>query len=381
MMSFLLIDEEVMEYELLLYALLLSIGFIVLSIRWAGRLGWVDRPDDRKQHRHPVPLTGGIAMCAAFCLSLPLMPDKPDAYLVLLASLVVLALVGAYDDLRSIRPATRFLFQTVAVLLMTLNGQVLLSNLGNLLGWGSVVLGDLAIPFTLFGIVGVINAFNMIDGLDGLAGGVALIAIGWLLALNLTAPAPDHHASNALLVLAMVIVGFLCFNLRHPWRVQASVFMGDSGSTMLGFALGWFLVSLSQDREGQAAVMTPMTAVWILAVPLLDAVTVMIRRLRARQSPFNADRQHLHHLLLNYGYSDGQVTAMLLTGALITGVIGMAAHRLAVPEFVQFYGFLGVFLLYYQATTHIWLRHLVRLRQNDQESDDGQANSLTPMQR
>ena len=380
-MTFLLIDEEVMEYGLLLYTLLLSIGFIALSIRWAGRLGWVDRPDDRKQHCHPVPLTGGIAMCAAFCLSLPLMPDKPDAYLVLLASLVVLALVGAYDDLRSIRPATRFLFQTVAVLLMTLNGQVLLSNLGNLLGWGSIVLGDLAIPFTLFGIVGVINAFNMIDGLDGLAGGVALIAIGCLLALNLTAPAPDHHASNALLVLAMVIVGFLCFNLRHPWRVQASVFMGDSGSTMLGFALGWFLVSLSQDREGQAAVMTPMTAVWILAVPLLDTVTVMIRRLRARQSPFNADRQHLHHLLLNYGYSDGQVTAMLLTGALITGVIGMAAHRLAVPEFVQFYGFLGVFLLYYQATTHIWLRHLVRLRQNDQESDDGQANSLTPMQR
>ncbi len=380
-MTFLLIDEEVMEYGLLLYTLLLSIGFIALSIRWAGRLGWVDRPDDRKQHCHPVPLTGGIAMCAAFCLSLPLMPDKPDAYLVLLASLVVLALVGAYDDLRSIRPATRFLFQTVAVLLMTLNGQVLLSNLGNLLGWGSVVLGDLAIPFTLFGIVGVINAFNMIDGLDGLAGGVALIAIGCLLALNLTAPAPDHHASNALLVLAMVIVGFLCFNLRHPWRVQASVFMGDSGSTMLGFALGWFLVSLSQDREGQAAVMTPMTAVWILAVPLLDTVTVMIRRLRARQSPFNADRQHLHHLLLNYGYSDGQVTAMLLTGALITGVIGMAAHRLAVPEFVQFYSFLGVFLLYYQATTHIWLRHLVRLRQSDQESDDRQANSLTPMQR
>ena len=380
-MTFLLIDEEVMEYGLLLYTLLLSIGFIALSIRWAGRLGWVDRPDDRKQHCHPVPLTGGIAMCAAFCLSLPLMPDKPDAYLVLLASLVVLALVGAYDDLRSIRPATRFLFQTVAVLLMTLNGQVLLSNLGNLLGWGSIVLGDLAIPFTLFGIVGVINAFNMIDGLDGLAGGVALIAIGCLLALNLTAPAPDHHASNALLVLAMVIVGFLCFNLRHPWRVQASVFMGDSGSTMLGFALGWFLVSLSQDREGQAAVMTPMTAVWILAVPLLDTVTVMIRRLRARQSPFNADRQHLHHLLLNYGYSDGQVTAMLLTGALITGVIGMAAHRLAVPEFVQFYGFLGVFLLYYQATTHIWLRHLVRLRQSDQESDDRQANSLTPMQR
>lgn len=370
------LNDVVTKYGLLLYTLLLSIGFVALSTKVAGRLGWVDRPDDRKQHRHPVPLTGGVAMCAAFCLSLPLASDKPDAYPVLLACLVVLALVGAYDDLRSVQPATRFLFQIVAVLLMTFNGQVLLSNLGNLLGWGSISLGEFAIPFTLFGIVGVINAFNMIDGLDGLAGGVALIVIGWLLALNLTAPVPDHHASNALLILAMVVIGFLCFNLRHPWRIQASVFMGDSGSTMLGFALGWFLVSLSQDREGQAAVMTPMTAVWVLAVPLLDTVTVMIRRLRARQSPFNADRQHLHHLLLNYGYPDGQVTMMLLAGALITGAIGMAAHQLDVPEFVQFYGFLGAFLLYYQATTHIWLRHLVRL----QAGGDGQANSPTPTQ-
>lgn len=124
-------------------------------------------------------------MCAAFCLSLPLASDKPDAYPVLLACLVVLALVGAYDDLRSVQPATRFLFQIVAVLLMTFNGQVLLSNLGNLLGLGAVFRWEFAIPFTLFGIVGVINAFlTMIDGLDGLAGGVALIVIGWLLALR-----------------------------------------------------------------------------------------------------------------------------------------------------------------------------------------------------
>jgi UDP-GlcNAc:undecaprenyl-phosphate GlcNAc-1-phosphate transferase len=357
-----LLDGAITQYGLLLYTLMLSIGFVALSIQWAERLGWVDQPDDRKHHRHPVPMTGGIAMCAAFCLSLPLASVKPEAYPVLLASLMILTLVGAYDDLRCVSPATRFLFQSMAVLLITLNDdQIVLSNLGNLLGWGNITLGWLAIPFTLFAVVGVINAFNMMDGLDGLAGGLALIASGWLLALNLTAPVPDHHASNALLLLAMVVIGFLCFNLRHPWRVRASVFMGDSGSTMLGFALGWFMVSLSQNCASQAAVMLPMTAVWILAVPLLDTITVMIRRLCAGQNPFNADRQHLHHLLIHYGYTDGQATALLLVCALITGAFGMAAHRWNVPEFVQFYGFMAVFLLYYRATTRFWLQHLARV--------------------
>ena len=357
-----LLDVASEKYGLLLYTLLLSIGLITVSIKWADRLGWVDHPDERKHHAQPVPLTGGIAMCMAFCLSLPLVLDTSNAYLPLLAGIVLLALVGVYDDLCQIHPSTRFLFQIGAVLIMTLGGEVELINLGNLLGWGNITLGFMAIPFTLFGVVGVINAFNMMDGLDGLAGGLALIAMGWLLTLNLTAPVPDGLANDALLVLAMVVVGFLCFNLRHPWRVRASVFMGDSGSTMLGFALGWFLVSLSQDR-GSQAVMTPMTAVWILAVPLLDTITVMIRRLGAGQNPFNADRQHLHHLLLHRGYSDGQVTALLLVGALISGAVGMAAYRLQVPEFVQLYSFIALFLVYRQVTTRAWRRYLARLRE------------------
>ena len=359
MSSFLGMASE--KYGLLLYTLLLSIGLIMVSIKWADRLGWVDQPDERKHHTQPVPLSGGIAMCMAFCLSLPLVLDTPNTYLPLLAGVVLLSLVGVYDDLCQIQPSTRFLFQIGAVLIMTLGGDVELRSLGNLLGWGNITLGAMAIPFTLFGVVGVINAFNMMDGLDGLAGGLALIAMGWLLTLNLTAPVPDSLASDALLVLAMVVAGFLCFNLRHPWRVRASVFMGDSGSTMLGFALGWFLVSLSQDRGSHQAVMTPMTAVWILAAPLLDTITVMIRRLGAGQNPFKADRQHLHHLLLHRGYSDGQVTALLLVGALISGAVGMAAYRLHVPEFAQLYSFMALFLVYRQVTTKTWRRYLARL--------------------
>lgn len=346
------------DYQAPLYAFLLSSGLIALLCKPARSLGWVDQPAPRKHHREPVPLIGGIAMCAAICLSVLLLPQKPHAWPVLLAGLMLMTVIGVYDDLRSLKPSIRFLFQISAILLMVVAGDVVLVDLGDLLGLGTVALGGGAVFFTLFGVTGVINALNMSDGIDGLAGGLALIAVSWLIVLSWAATG-DHPDASMLWVLAAAVAGFLLYNLRHPWRTRASVFMGDAGSTMLGFALGWCMVRLSQ---GEHAVMTPMTAVWILALPLLDTVTVMIRRLRAGRSPFSADRQHLHHLLLSNGWSDGQVTALLLTIAAVTGAAAVLAHRLRLPDYLQFYGFAGVFLLYYGVTTRCWLRQQAQLR-------------------
>lgn len=340
-------------YEVLPWTFLASVGLIALLLKPALKVGWVDLPDARKHHRAPVPLVGGVAMCVAFGLGVMLQPEKPHAYPELLMGVILLTAVGLYDDLRSFRPASRFLFQIGAVLLMVYGGGVALENLGDLFGLGPVHLGSVAVLFTLFGVVGAVNAYNMIDGLDGLASGLALIAVAWLIVLNLMAPLPHAGDVGALWVLAMAIVGFLAFNMRHPWRARASAFMGDAGSTMLGFALAWFMVRLSQ---GEEAVMAPMTAVWILALPLLDTVAVMARRIRAGRNPCAADRQHLHHLLLGYGWSDGQVTAILLAAATATGALGVAAWWLRVPEPLQFYAFLGVFLMYYGGTARIWAR-------------------------
>jgi UDP-GlcNAc:undecaprenyl-phosphate GlcNAc-1-phosphate transferase len=345
------------EFGPLLLAFGLCVGLIALLIRPARAWGWVDRPTTRKHHRTPVPLVGGAAMGAAYGLSVLMLPEKPDGYLELLIAVVLLALVGLYDDLRAVRPAFRFIFQIGAVLVMALGGEIVLGNLGDLFGLGDVALtSSVAFLFTLFCVVGVINALNMSDGLDGLAGGLALIAAGWLLVLVQSAPSLQRGSSDALLILVMVIAGFLCFNLRHPWRARASVFMGDAGSTMLGFVLAWFLVHLSQ---GPGAVMVPMTAVWILAVPLMDTIAVMIRRIRAGHSPFAADRQHLHHLVLGLGLSDGQTTALLLAVALTTGAVGVAAYGLDAPEHLQFYAFLVLFGLYYRVTTRLWERQRI----------------------
>jgi UDP-GlcNAc:undecaprenyl-phosphate/decaprenyl-phosphate GlcNAc-1-phosphate transferase len=259
-------------------------------------------------------------------------------------------LVGFYDDRRHVRPALRFLFQGIAVAVMGLADHGQLIHLGDLLGLGQIDTGLAATWFTIFAVIGVINAFNMIDGLDGLAGGLALVVTGWLIMLCLMAPTPFPGKVGTLLVLAMAVGGFLLFNLRTPWRERASVFMGDAGSTMLGFVLSWFLVRMSQ---AEPAMLDPVTAVWIIGLPLMDTVTVMVRRISLNRSPFAADRQHLHHLLLGYGLPDGRVVAMMLAAALCLGGLGVLAQWLAVPEAIRFYGFVVLFLAYYVITTRI----------------------------
>jgi UDP-GlcNAc:undecaprenyl-phosphate/decaprenyl-phosphate GlcNAc-1-phosphate transferase len=340
-------------YWLVPAVFVLIASLIAVLHRPAADLGWVDHPSTRKHHRHPVPLVGGVAMCAAFCLGVLLLPVKPADWPVLLIGMTLLTLVGLYDDLHSSRPTTRFLFQAIAVLLMAFGSHVVLGDLGDLFGLGQVRLGGAAALFTLIGVIGVINAFNMIDGLDGLAGGTGFVVTGWLIVLCLSAPAANAGALGALLVLAAAIAGFLVYNLRHPWRVRATVFMGDAGSTMLGFVLSWFLIHLSQ---GEQALMAPITAVWIMALPLLDTLTVIIRRIGAGRSPFAADRQHLHHLLLGRGFSDGRVTAILLGLTCATGGLGVLADWLGMSEALRFYAFVGVFLLYYRYTTGLLSR-------------------------
>jgi len=345
--------SSLLQYLLFPGVLLLTVGLIMLLVRPARSLGWVDHPGIRKHHSHPVPLVGGVVMCVVFSLGLLLLPAKPQDWSVLAVSTTLLTLVGLYDDIHSTRPATRFLFQSVAVLLMAVGSHVVLGNLGDLFGLGQVTLGGWAVLVTLFGVVGVINAFNMIDGLDGLAGGTGLIVTGWLLVLCLSAPVSHPEDIGALLVLAMAISGFLIFNLRHPWRGRATVFMGDAGSTMLGFVLSWFLIHLSQ---GERAVMAPITAVWILALPLLDTLTVMTRRMLAGRNPFAADRQHLHYLLLGRNLVDGRVTAILLLFTFVVGALGVLTSRLGLPHYVGFYAFAGIFFLYYQLTSELMRR-------------------------
>jgi UDP-GlcNAc:undecaprenyl-phosphate/decaprenyl-phosphate GlcNAc-1-phosphate transferase len=343
-------DSSHLPYWLFPGIFLLSAGLVWLLARLAEKVGWIDYPSTRKHHRHPIPVVGGLAIWGAFLAGVLLLPEKPWDASIMLVSMTLLTLVGFYDDRRHIRPGLRFMFQGFAVVIMGLADQSQLMDLGDLFGLGQVHMGWAAMWFTIFAVIGIINAFNMMDGLDGLAGGLTLIVIGWLIILCLVVPVVFPGRIDTLLVLAMAIAGFLVYNLRTPWRKLASVFMGDAGSTLLGFVVAWFMVRMSQ---GEPVVLEPITAVWIVGLPLMDTVAVMARRMSFGCSPFAADRQHLHHLLLGSGLTDGRVVALMLAASFCLGGLGVLAQGLAMPEALRFYGFLALFLAYYVFTTKV----------------------------
>jgi UDP-GlcNAc:undecaprenyl-phosphate GlcNAc-1-phosphate transferase len=142
---------------------------------------------------------------------------------------------------------------------------------------------------------------------------------------------------------AGALVGFLLFNARTPWRARALVFMGDTGSLMLGLLLGWVAVRLAMSEPRGLA---PITAVWILGLPIADTVTIMLRRALRGHSPFHADREHLHHILLASGLSSSRVVTTMVGCAALLAAIGIAAPYAGVPEYALFSAYMAVLVAY-----------------------------------
>ncbi len=308
----------------------------------ALRIGFVDHPCSRKVHCGQVPLVGGIAMFSSFILTIFLWGLASDPlFLSFLVASVLLIIVGAIDDYKSLSTRIRFIVQFIAAFIMVVWGGLVIEDLGALTGYGSIVLGSWAVPFTIVAIVGVINAFNMSDGIDGLAGGLAVLAFSLLSVLAFSGGRGGDGL--ILLLLASVVAVFLLFNLRIGKREQARVFMGDAGSMFLGGALCWFAISLSQ---GEAKVMEPAAAVWILAIPLLDTLCLIIRRLRRGESPCAGGRDHLHHILLDSGLSVNRSVLVICSIAALFGGVAVIGTLWYVETYLYFVSFLVLFAAY-----------------------------------
>lgn len=309
--------------------------------RPALRIGLVDVPGGRKQHAGEIPVVGGIAMFCGFTFSLLAVGQLGAVNLSLVCALALMVMVGALDDMRDLSARHKFIAQIVAALFMTSWAGNQVSQVGNLLGFGPLGLHNWAIPFTVLCVLGVINAVNMFDGLDGLAGSVCWGALVWL-AVAAWMTGLDMPLLVAALLMSAV-AGFLLLNLRLPWQAHARVFMGDAGSMMLGFALVWLAVDLTQ---GSARTLPPMVAVWIIALPLADMARVMLARLLRGQSPFVADRMHLHHLLIARGYSSNRVVVTMAALSIASGGIGIAGWKLGIPDYALFYAFIILLAAY-----------------------------------
>ncbi|MEM9531224.1 MAG: undecaprenyl-phosphate alpha-N-acetylglucosaminyl 1-phosphate transferase [Pseudomonadota bacterium] len=314
----------------------------------AARLGLVDHPQARKVHQQATPLVGGLAVFGGAVFGLLAVPEPMGVYRILFAAAGALLLVGLFDDLKELSPPTRFAAQIFAATAMVMAGGVSLQSFGHLVNSSELLLGALALPVTVFCAVGVINAINMADGVDGLAGGLVLIALGGLVAASLLAQQPVPLLYWAVMPSLFV---FLLWNFRG--NRPAAVFLGDAGTLWLGFLLAWLLIDHSQ---GPGALIDPVTALWLLAVPLMDTVYVMIERPRRGKSPFSAGQDHLHHLFLRAGLARARTVVTLWLLAVFLAGFGLFSQWLAWPQWLRFYAFLALSAGYYAVVTRAWQR-------------------------
>lgn len=332
-------------------------ALIVLLRPLAISVGLVDVPNSRKSHSGNIPLIGGMAIFIAALFSLGVegffqsdgVPTASSHGSFFIAAAIVLV-IGAWDDYRELPPVTRLIAQIAAALVMIYVGGVRLTDLGAIhLDGALFLLGSLSVPFTVFATLGVINAMNMCDGLDGLSGSLALIGLlGFGIANALWGAAESQHL---IVVFSSCVISFLMFNLRTLWRPKAWVFLGDAGSMLLGITLSWIAVAMSQ---GPDRVISPSAALWFLMLPIYDAVSMMVRRMLKRRSPFEADREHLHHIFLLAGFSVGE-TVTLMTGIAIGGVVvGLGATYLGVSDFWLAALFAAGGVLYYWVVRRAW---------------------------
>jgi UDP-GlcNAc:undecaprenyl-phosphate/decaprenyl-phosphate GlcNAc-1-phosphate transferase len=325
-----------------------AVGVAVLA-RLAPALGLVDVPGGRKAHAREVPLVGGIAIFAALLLVAPIAGISHGASWFLL-SLSIVTAAGFWDDVAEATPRAKLALEIAASGVMIWGAGVELHGVGDLLDWRPVGLWIFAVPLTIFAVVGVVNAVNMVDGLDGLGGSLSFLAFAWYAAVAWASSLPLQF--ELALILCGAVGGFLLFNLRFPWQPQARVFLGDAGSLMIGFALGWFAIDLTQ---GEGRTFPPIAALWVLLLPLADCVSLMARRIRAGRSAFGADRHHIHHYLLARGFTPNQTVGLLTGISALFGAVGFAGWRFDVPESILFWPFFFGFFSY-----HAWIQRAWR---------------------
>ena len=257
---------------------------------------------------------------------------------------ILLQLFILYDDAYGIKASKRLVIQSLASLLLIYFGEVYVEDLHISLLGVNLELGYWGIPFTIFAAVGIINAFNMIDGINGLCAGFALVAMG---ALQI---ASGFDIANYSLVIAMgSIIGFLFYNLGFLGN-QRRVFLGDNGSTFLGFLVAWTCINYSQSSDN---LIKPVTCLWIVAIPLLDCIGVMIGRIIKGILPFSPGRDHIHHKLQSLTYSSSKTLAGLLILGLLFAGLGVFIEKSYLSSEVSFVLFLILAVLFYISSSKI----------------------------
>ena len=331
---------------------------VVAFARLAPVIGLLDNPSSRKRHQGKIPIVGGIAIFCALALAGTLWGDANqtlitvngnDALWVFMSCGAFLVITGMLDDRFHLGVFMRVLSEVMVAIAVIEALDLRVAYLGDIVGLGMIKIDPmLAYPFTVIAIFGIINAFNMLDGMDGL---LASLVITTLIMFHLFTGTVPGFVS---LAIGASLLAFLVSNLKLS-PIIPKTFLGDAGSKLLGFIVVCLLLAAASAQVGDTKLIQPVTALFVVALPLFDMVFTSLRRIIRKGSPFAADRSHIHHLMQDLGFSDRRSLVIILGIHLSVTFMGLMLHRAATPEYFQFAIFIGCFGLYSLLSSQLWL--------------------------
>jgi UDP-GlcNAc:undecaprenyl-phosphate GlcNAc-1-phosphate transferase len=340
-------------------AMVVTMAALPILVRFANKWLFVDQPGERKVHTSPIPRVGGLAMACGILVAAAAMIQLQSQDRWFLVAAGVLILFGALDDRFDLDYRIKLLGQVLAVGIVIMLGdvQVRAITLDD-----RIVLPDwISAPLTALFLVGVTNAINLADGLDGLAGGTTFLCLCAIALLSITG---DPGTSTPLaLAFAGAVLGFLRFN-----TFPASVFMGDAGSQLLGFATGVLSIRATQSLSSPVSSALP---VLLLALPILDTTSVMVQRISEGRSPFSADKNHIHHKLLALGLGHHEAVMVIYV---IQAALFVMAYFLRYESDLLILGVVTAFFVVTIAVLQVAARSGWRLRTRTSRIRNGRVS-------
>ncbi len=329
-------------YFMMATSFILSFIFIKLIIKYATKLKLVDVPNSRSTHKHTTPRGAGIGIFLSILLVI--LFTHFSLFLEHILSFIGMIFIfgmGIWDDRHDVKPKTKFLLIIFSSILIYID-TIQITTLGTYFGF-DISLGFLALPFTILAVVSFTNAFNLIDGLDGLSAGIGLIIMTSLASIGY------QYNDEFILIISLLTIASLVAFLFFNWS-PASIFMGDSGSLTIGFIISLLSIKALEYIH-------PITIFYITALPILDTVIVFVRRIRSGHSPFEADKSHIHHILLDFFKNNvSRTVSYLLLVQLLFTLAGLSSFMAASDGAFGLFVFSIILWLGYMTFTGMYTR-------------------------
>ncbi len=328
-----------------LLSFVLCLGITPAVIRFASRKKWFDQPDWRKIHSDDIPRLGGVAIMGSLLITVLLLAGAETllASRYVLAGLLMLFFIGLWDDLQPMRPTLKLVGEFIPVVLLSYSARIPVCSIFPALQGMEM----LEWPLTMVLVFWSVNAFNLIDGINGLAGTIGLLS---LLGMSLWG---GEQVVSLTLPMAGAILAFLYFNFSNP-----RIFMGDCGSLPIGYMVAFGLTQVvSSGHLGESSKLMGFVSIGLLALPLFDMVRVFFIRIAKKKNPFKGDRNHLHHLLLELGFTHVKATLILAGLSVLTATLAGFASGFFARFDLAFWPVIGISsasLLIFTAV--IWIR-------------------------